>query len=283
VAVAAAPGDGPKGRKEDFDMTDVLTDPGKATMSKNAVRHRRLDENWLEAKAKAADAPHGTIEGYASQFDVVDHQREIVRKGAFAKTINEAGAHIVLSAKHFARGGDIEHAVAAIVELREDEYGLKFRANFFKDEASQYIRQKVLDLRAAGVKVGSSIGYIPVKWGYITDETSKSQLIEHTEIALKEITLTLSPANEGAVIVAAKDKDDSDGAGSSRTDDDRTSPKPAVTDGAAVVTAKPAGEKDSPAARATAAKADGYLLDAQVIAARAKAARLRAGLEELRE
>jgi len=283
VAVAVAPDDGPKSSEEVVDMLDALADPGRATISKNAVYHRKLEANWLDTKAKAPGAPYGSIEGYASQFDVVDHQREIVRKGAFAKTITEGGGKIVLSARHFARGGDIEHAVAAIVELREDDYGLKFRANFFKDDASQLLRQKILDLRAAGVKVYSSIGYIPVKWGYIVDEASKTQLVEHTEIALKEITLTLVPANEGAVILDAKDTKNTDGAGSSRADDDQTSPKPVVTDGAAVATAKSAGEKDSTAARATATEANGHLLDAQVIAARAKAARLRVWLEELRE
>ncbi len=266
----------------------IFTDPSKAEISKHAVRHHRLGKNFLDIKEDAPGAKHGTIEGYASQFNVVDHQREIVRPGAFTKTIAEQDGKIVLSAKHFARGGDLEHAVATVVELREDEYGLKFKANWHADEASQRIRQKVLALRKSGVKVFTSIGYIPMKWGYIkSEENDAMTLLELTEIALKEITITLNPANEGAVVLDAKDKKDKDkkddnAAGSSGVDDDRAQDEPHVTEGTADSTAKAKGKKeDTPAARATVTEADAHSADAKVINAKARSASIRLKLEEM--
>ena len=288
VIVTASGADKDKGKSKSLvaDIADevLLKDPGKATISKHQTRHRSLSDNYLDSKAAAPGANDGYIEGYASKFDEIDHQGEVVRKGAFTKTIAEQDGKIVLSAKHFARGGDLEHAVATVVDLKEDDYGLWFKAVWHNDDASQRIRQKVVELRARGTKVASSIGYRPVKWGWIRSPVGDASIMEHTEIALKEITLTLNPACDGAIIIDAKEDngENKNGAGSSGAEDGRAQEEPLVAKGTAVATVK---EGDVPApktARTTVTEADTHSADARVISIKASHARIRAKLDALK-
>ncbi|KKL23957.1 hypothetical protein LCGC14_2420180, partial [marine sediment metagenome] len=175
----------------------------RAEIEKLATYRRFLtDAKITLGKADGVD-PAGYVEGYASAFDVIDHQGDVVRKGAFTKTIAERGpGKIPLMAMHFARGGDIAECVGVVTRLEEDDYGLKFRAEFLTDEKSQEIRKKIEALRGKSVTIGTSIGYRRVK-GSTVEEDGRT-LYEHTEIALAEVTLTLKPANEGAFITDGK-------------------------------------------------------------------------------
>ena len=177
------------------------TDP----IQKEATYHIFLADAQIVA-GKADDGfGSGYVEGYASEFDKIDHQDEVVRKGAFVKTIMERGDRkIPLMMRHFASSGDIESCVGAVVSMHEDDYGLKFRAEYLPDEKSQELRAKVEALRAKNVRVGTSIGYRRMKWAY-KDEDGR-RILEHTEIAHAEITMTLKPANEGAFVTGGKDE-----------------------------------------------------------------------------
>lgn len=176
----------------------------RAEIEKQVTYRRFLDDTRITVGKTDGDPVFdGYVEGYASAFDVIDHQGDVVRKGAFTKTIAERGtSKIPLMAMHFARGGDISESVGVVMEMREDSYGLKFRGEFLNDEKSQEVREKIKALRQKDVRVGTSIGYRRVK-GNTIDEDGRT-LYEHTEIALAEITLTLKPANEGAFITDGK-------------------------------------------------------------------------------
>ena len=192
------------------DMDALFADPSKRTISKTEVRRRMLDANVadISCKAQTPTAKNGTIEGYASVWDVVDHQGEVVRRGAFTKTIAEAGKKLPLMIIHFARGGDVMAAVGAITELKEDEYGLWFKATWLGDELSQTVRDKCLELDKADISIGSSIGYKTINYGFTKDAANDRTYVELRELALKEITITLKPANDVALITSAKDADD---------------------------------------------------------------------------
>jgi HK97 family phage prohead protease len=174
-------------------------------IQKAATYHSFLADAQIIAGKADDGLGDGWVEGYASEFNKIDHQDEVVRKGAFVKTIAEKGDRkIPLMAKHFANGGDIVDCVGAITWMSEDDYGLKFRAEYLPDEKSQEVRKKVEALRAKNVRVGTSIGYRRVQWGY-KDEDGR-RILEHTEIALVEVTMTLKPANEGAFVTGGKDE-----------------------------------------------------------------------------
>jgi len=201
---------------------------GERPVSRDATYHRSLAENYIDSKGKAPGAPFGFITGYASQFDVVDLAGDVVRPGAFTKTIAEQGGKVVLMAKHAALGGGLEDVVATVVELNEDEYGLRFRAHYHDDDVAQAVRAKIGQLMADGIKIGASIGYRILKWGYLKDETNGMMIRELNELALKEITITLIPANEGAFVLESKEDQTAAGSSGSDSGDGATKPPAAA-------------------------------------------------------
>jgi HK97 family phage prohead protease len=193
------------------DLQKLFADNSKRVIGKTELRHRELrpDDAFVSCKAEPT-APGGSIEGYGSVWNVVDYQGEIVRKGAFAKTIAERGMKLPLQIVHFAKGGDIMATVGAIVGLEEDDHGLKFKAHWLGDDQSQAVRSKVIELMKADIRVGASIGYRVINYGYIKDEQTGKTFVELRECALEEITVTLRPANAAASITSAKDADSLD-------------------------------------------------------------------------
>ena len=174
----------------------------RKTKGKSLDKDTRLEmpspEPKLEIGGKAEDA--GWLEGYASVFDVVDAQNDVVKSGAFAKSIKErvAAGKVKLMARHMMHGGDTLEIVGTITEAKEDKHGLWIHAEFASTATAQEVRQLVAEGHVAGL----SIGYIPVDWKYT--EVDGKEVAELHEVKLMEVTITALPANEYAVITAAK-------------------------------------------------------------------------------
>jgi len=166
------------------------------------VRYERtlLDARLTAKAAGGGDDDSGWIEGYASAFDVVDEQREVVRSGAFAKTIMErvGGGKVKLMVRHLAHGGGVLEVIGTITEAKEDFYGLWIHADLSARDLAQEARQLVLEGHIGAL----SIGYIPVGYGFV--EIDGKEIMELTEIKLMEVTVTAAPINDAAVITAAK-------------------------------------------------------------------------------
>jgi HK97 family phage prohead protease len=143
---------------------------------------------------------NGWLEGYAAVFGNVDAQGEVIRKGAFAKTITERvpAGKVPLMVVHRRDGGDAMQIVGRIVEAREDDVGLWIRAEFGSDADSQAARAKVAD----GLVRGLSIGYTVI--GEAAAQYAGQPVTELVEIKLLEVTLTAFPANEQAGVTMAK-------------------------------------------------------------------------------
>jgi len=172
---------------------------GKA-LDKDVRRELRSPDPRVKAGAKAGAGDQGWLEGYASVFNVVDAQDEVVRPGAFAKSVKERvpAGKVKLMARHMAHGGDVLDVVGTVTEAKEDEYGLWIHAEFAGTQAAQTVRQVV----AEGHVGGLSIGYLPVQWSFA--EIEGKQVVELRELKLLEVTVTALPANEAAAITAAK-------------------------------------------------------------------------------
>lgn len=154
-------------------------------------------ESTLRAKGEGT----GRIEGYASVFNVLDAQGDIVRAGAFAKTLQERvkAGKVGLMVRHFASGGDTADAVGVIDEAKEDERGLFISARLFDSQLAQETRKKVMDSPAM---FGLSIGYKIVKSADLRDDEGQLTGKELLELSLYEVTLTMMPANEATNAVA---------------------------------------------------------------------------------
>ncbi len=152
----------------------------------------------LEVKADLpGEYPAGYIEGYASVFDNADNGREIVVKGAFAKTLKERLkiGFIKLMDNHQVWGGT-DSVIGLIVEAKEDDYGLWFRAKLSATAKAQEIRTKLQE----GILNALSFGYDVVR--HECDDEKKIRYLK--ELKLYEVSVVVWGMNDKAAVTAAK-------------------------------------------------------------------------------
>jgi hypothetical protein len=173
----------------------------KRTITKDVRRVFHVEDARISGKAEGGGSDAGFVEGYAATWDNVDLGDEVMRRGAFAKSIRERvpAGHVALMVKHFAHGGDVLDCVGQVTSAKEDDVGLFFHADFIPDdELAANVRNKVV----RKIVKACSVGYGPITWGFT--EIDGREVIEHTESKLYEVTLTLVPMNEQALLTAAK-------------------------------------------------------------------------------
>jgi len=184
-------------------MTDVAKTPNPdfelSAIDKNARRTIACPDADLSVKVRG-DSRTGSIEGHAAVWDKVDLQNEIIRKGTFTKSIEESvkQGKVKLMTRHFAYGGDVMEVIGTVKEAREDDFGLWFRAPLSSIRRAQEVRELVKEQHVTG----SSVGFLPVRWGFMDVAENQRKIIEHTEAKLVEITVTARPAMPDAVITA---------------------------------------------------------------------------------
>ena len=80
-----------------------------------------------DLSVKDVDTKTRRVQVMLSAFDNIDSDGDVIRKGAFAKSIMERGAESTSNRKiAFLRHHDWEHQIGKFLELYEDNYGLKF-------------------------------------------------------------------------------------------------------------------------------------------------------------
>ena len=144
-----------------------------------------ISENFL---IKAAGLENTIISGYASVFNIVDSQNDIVQKGAFEDTKPE---NIKLLWQH-----DTLKPIGIIKSLYEDDYGLKIEAEInnrilLGKETTELVRQKAID--------GLSIGFCAKDFEY---DNQGVRLLK--KVDLMEISVVTFPANRNAGIINVK-------------------------------------------------------------------------------
>lgn len=145
------------------------------------------------AELKLLDGGAGGFCGYASVFDELDSDGDIVAKGAYAKTLDEFTRRGFI-----AWGHDWTRPVATITSAREDARGLFVEAEFHSDAQSQAARTIARERAARGKFMGLSIGYLPLEF----ERTDKGRRL--TEIQLFETSLVTVPALASAGVTAVK-------------------------------------------------------------------------------
>ena len=144
-----------------------------------------ISENFL---IKAVGSENTIICGYASVFNIVDSQNDIVQKGAFEDTKPE---NIKLLWQH-----DTLKPIGIIKSLYEDDYGLKIQAEInnrisLGKETTELVRQKAID--------GLSIGFCAKDFEY---DNQGVRLLK--KVDLMEISIVTFPANRNAGIINVK-------------------------------------------------------------------------------
>jgi uncharacterized protein len=155
------------------------------------VRERKTLHFDLELKSVDGQ---GRFAGYASVFNVVDNQRDIILPGAFTCTLNGRLSEIKLLWQH-----QQDEPIGLFDRIFEDRHGLYVEGRLL---LTLQRAQEALALLKEGVINGLSIGYSPTR--YKMDEKNGVRLL--TEVELWEISLVTFPANSQANITVVKQR-----------------------------------------------------------------------------
>jgi HK97 family phage prohead protease len=154
-----------------------------------------MHENTLsiELKSISADEP-GSFEGALSTYGNVDLTGDAVMPGAFNKTLQESGNTVPLFKDH-------DHSQQiGILKLQDSPTALLARGKLNLDLplARDFHSNMLFNLKHGGVRTGLSIGYRTIK------EKMVGEVRQLIELALKEGSVCLWPANELALVSAVK-------------------------------------------------------------------------------
>ena len=145
----------------------------------------------FDLEIKSLDAS-GRFAGYASVFDVVDNQRDIILRGAFAETIRGRVSEIKMLWQH-----QQDEPIGIFERMFEDARGLYVEGRLLLEVTRA---KEAYSLLKEGVIGGLSIGYSPLK--YRLNEKTGVRMLSVVE--LWEVSLVTFPANEAAKITVVK-------------------------------------------------------------------------------
>jgi hypothetical protein len=149
---------------------------------------------------KDADDKKGIVTGYASIFNNVDSDNDMILPGAFAKTITERGPGSAKPRIKHLWQHDSWQPIGVPNVLREDDKGLYFETQFGKDQFSQDKLQQHIDK----IITELSIGYNVIKQEDVTDGNGKILHRKLTELKLWEYSSVTWGANSLTEVVSAK-------------------------------------------------------------------------------
>lgn len=144
------------------------------------------------------DEEEGIFEGYGSVFDNADLGNDIIRKGAFAKSLRRKGPKgIKLLYQHKS-----DMPIGVFEKISEDSKGL-----FVKGKLALQTQagREAYELMKMGALSGLSIGFRTNEKGYHYDKRSKKRIIEDVE--LMEVSLVTFPMNPKAQVDMVKSED----------------------------------------------------------------------------
>ncbi len=138
----------------------------------------------------------GHFEGYLATFDERDSYGDIIKPGAFKKTIREnKTTGWPLLWQHYR-----DEPIGIISEATEDSKGLLIKGELCLEVQKAKEARALMQLKAV---TGLSIGYIPVKWKHEKDDAGVTSRILN-EIALKEGSAVTFPAMDNARMTGVK-------------------------------------------------------------------------------
>lgn len=109
---------------------------------------------------KDVDGRRGIITGYFAMFNSVDSDGDVIRKGAFAKTIREQGpASPKPRIKHLLNH-DPSQPLGVIYELKEDEVGLYYESKL----GTHNLGRDFVNMVDSGLITENSFGYRTMKY-----------------------------------------------------------------------------------------------------------------------
>lgn len=178
----------PKTQKQIIYGSFTVTPVTKASaVAENVTYLRKADE--------AEEAGEGILEGYMSTFGNSDVVGDVIRRGAFSKSLKERLPRVLW--QH-----DPHNPIGVFKEIYEDNKGLFARIELNLDvqqgrEAYSLFKQGAMD--------SFSIGALLEKYEIIEDPKTGRAALDVKELRLMEVSVVTFPANEKATVTAIKE------------------------------------------------------------------------------
>lgn len=162
---------------------------------------RRKSNMRMKTITIKAKAENGVISGYASTWiREPDSYNDIVAKGAFTDCLNEIkdeGRVLPLLWNHDSY--DLASYIGTVIDLEEDDHGLKFRATFDDTPEAQRARELALDGRLCKF----SFAYDVLEAAEVTLEDGR-KVHELRKLNIHEVSLVMYPANPDTSVIEVK-------------------------------------------------------------------------------
>lgn len=165
-----------------------------------------VKDNSLVASIKDIDGKKGIITGYFSAFNNVDSDGDIIRKGAFSKTIMENGPQSPNPRIKHLMNHNTSMPLGVLKSLYEDDKGLAYESQ----SGSHSLGQDFIKMVESGLITEHSIGFRTVKRNQLQDyegymKNPSAGWFELTELKLWEgSSLTAWGANGNTPITGMK-------------------------------------------------------------------------------
>lgn len=115
---------------------------------------RVIEFKNYEASIKDLDVKQGIVTGYFSQFGNVDWDKDVMRPGCYAKSIQERGPKSLKPEIKFLYQHDSEKPLGKLLDLKEDGIGLYFEAKItdttYGLDVLKLYRDEVIDQHSVG-------------------------------------------------------------------------------------------------------------------------------------
>lgn len=146
----------------------------------------------ISLKVDDIDEGKRLVKAYASTFDVVDADRDSIKKGAFAKSIQEHGVESSSNRKiaHL-RNHNWDSQIGKLVELKEDDRGLYFVSKLGTSSKGEDALRDYAD----GILMEHSIGFNYVQDKIKQVDDKEGGHFEIFEVKLWEISAVTFGAN----------------------------------------------------------------------------------------
>lgn len=155
---------------------------------------------------KDVDGKKGIVTGYFAAFNNVDSDGDIIRKGAFERTIRENGPKSAKPRIKHLMNHNTSLPLGVVTELKEDDHGLYYESRL----GGHSLGQDFIKMVESGLITEHSIGYRTVKRNQIQDydgyqKNPSAGWFELTELKLWEgSSLTAWGANANTPLTGMK-------------------------------------------------------------------------------
>jgi HK97 family phage prohead protease len=144
----------------------------------------------------------GTFSGYGSVFGNVDSHRDVVVKGAFKASIDEARATGVWPQMLLQHGLDDKMPIGIWTKMEEDSTGLYLEGKLALDNSRARDVYALMKMTPRPALNGLSIGYQPIEF-VINDRASPARRTLKV-VKLIEVSIVVSPSNPLATVRRVK-------------------------------------------------------------------------------